>query len=88
MHVPTFLEALVHTHRADRTQASDRTQAGLKCMEVWQPRANRTCEQVWAEETPGGCLLGRVRSDETLGMDVVVRSLYKVPGNVERIVEL
>ena len=57
-------------------------------MEVWQPRANRTCEQVWAEETPGGCSLGRVRSNETLGTDVVVRSLYEVLGNVERIVEL
>jgi len=28
------------------------------------------------EEHRGGCSLGRVRSDETLGTDVVVRSLY------------
>ena len=40
------------------------------------------------EETPGGCSLGKVRSDETLGTDVVVRSLYCDVGNVERIVEL
>ena len=33
-------------------------------------------------------LLGLVKSDETLGTDVVVRSLYEVLGNVERIVEL
>jgi len=28
------------------------------------------------KETPGGCSLGKVRSDETLGTDVVVRSLF------------
>jgi len=38
--------------------------------------------------TLGGCSLGGVRSDETLGTDVVVRSLYYVLGNVGRIVEL
>ena len=40
------------------------------------------------EETPGGCSLGRVKSDETIGIDVAVRSLYCDLGNVERIVEL
>jgi len=39
-------------------------------------------------ETLGGCSLGRVKSDETLGTDVVVRSLFCDLGNVERIVEL
>ena len=40
--------------------------------------------------TQGVCSLGWVKSDETLGTDVVhvVRSLYEVLGNVERIVEL
>ena len=39
--------------------------------------------------TPGGVLVGgRVKSDETLGNGVVVRSLYSVLGNVERVVEL
>jgi len=40
------------------------------------------------EATLGGCLLGRVQSDETLGTDAVVQSLDQVLGNVERIVEL
>ena len=37
------------------------------------------------EETPGGCSLGGVHSDETLGTDVVVRSLYCDLENVQRI---
>jgi len=36
----------------------------------------------------GGVWLGWVRSDGTLGTDLVVRSFYQVLGNVERIVEL
>ena len=41
------------------------------------------------EEDTGGVLVGgRVKSDETLGNGVVVRSLYSVLGNVARVVEL
>ena len=48
-----------------------------------------TLEVVLVEEDTGGVLVGgRVKSDETLGNGVVVRSLYSVLGNVERVVEL